>query len=880
MEDNKKKDILDYWPFSYEPRNNQIVALNWLAKQTAKYLILEAPVGCHLLGTELILYSGKTKRVEDIVVGDILMGPDSKPRTVQCLYSGKEMMYTITPTKGEQFVVNKNHILSLKTTNANRAGLDEHKVINISVQDYIASSDDFKNNIKLYRTDCITFADNSTTLPIDSYFLGVLLGDGSICNGQVSVTTADQEILNEVHNQATKFNLQINTQNKTTNAPSYYLTTGKVGGSPITRTKNRLLETLKEICIYDTRSGDKFIPNQYKLSSVQNRLSLLAGLLDTDGYYDGIFTHTTKSIKLHEDVKFVARSLGFAANTYIKTTNGHKYYEAHISGDLDRIPTKIPRKQATARKQKKSVTVTPFVVTEYGVDNFYGFELTDDHLYLMSDFTVTHNSGKSNIGITYSRYIGQRTQNGDSFILTPQRILQKQYDDSFSDNRKINILPLYGKSNYLCDNKNTSCQVGTAIRPRCENCPYGAAKEKAKTASNTVLNYTLALTAFEFTDTFEPRKLVVLDECHTLESHLVSFDAVKIQEWFSKKYDLVFKKQTTLSGALQWIKDYYKDDIEEKYNELQSDADILMEKSPSELTSRDIKLIQEAEEFGQHTAEINMLLCNTEEYIASNFVLVNDLMSFQFKRLQGKYTFDHNLKPMGDRFLFMSSTVLDKDGFCRDLGIPIEDTAFLSIDSDFDVDNRPVYYMPQMKMNYKWSQPDNITGRKQMSQTIESLCGIHEGESGIIHTANYAIASWVVKELTGKVSQQIFHHNPESELDRNEVIDSFMGHNGGILISPSSTEGLDLKYDQGKFAIFVKVPYGYLGDQWIKKRMDMSNEWYRRQAMINIIQGGGRIVRAEDDSGSVYILDGSFAYLLQQSASIVPKWWMDAYQVV
>lgn len=499
--------------------------------------------------------------------------------------------------------------------------------------------------------------------------------------------------------------------------------------------------------------------------------------------------------------------------------------------------------------------------------------------YLIMEAPV--GTGKSAVAITYSKYLGQRTTKGDSFILTPQRILQKQYDDSFSDNKEVNLVPLYGKSNYPCDSKNTSCQVGSVIKPRCEHCPHAFAKSKAKTASNTVMNYKLALTSFDFTDTFSPRKLIVMDECHTLESHLVDFDAVKIQEWFSNKYDLAFKKQTSLTAAIQWIKDYYLDDIQDKLSELSADVEPLLDKMGSELTRKNIKFIQEVEAFTQHVDEINMLLLRPEKYIKDNFVLVNDLMSFQFKRLHGSYSFERILKPKGDKFLFMSSTVLDKDGFCRDLGIPPEETAFISLDSDFPVENRPVYYMPQMKMNYQWNIEENARGRKQMAEAVIDLCNLHKTESGIIHTANFAIASWIVEQLKGNVEQEIFHHNPESELDRNQVIDSFMDYkHPGILISPSSTEGLDLKYEQGKFAIFCKVPYGYLGDQWIKRRMDMSNEWYRRQAMINIIQGGGRIVRAEDDSGSVYILDGSFAFLLKQSRSIVPQWWLDSYQIL
>ena len=154
---------------------------------------------------------------------------------------------------------------------------------------------------------------------------------------------------------------------------------------------------------------------------------------------------------------------------------------------------------------------------------------------------------------------------------------------------------------------------------------------------------------------------------------------------------------------------------------------------------------------------------------------------------------------------------------------------------------------------------------------------VHEGQSGIIHTGNFALATFLVEKLS--IKQKIFHHNPDSGDDRGAVIGAFMKYTKpAVLISPSVTEGLDLKGDLGRFAIFAKVPYGFLGDQWIKRRMTLSNEWYQRQALIGVVQGGGRIVRGAEDEGSVYILDECFAYLYNRNKYMLPKWWKDSYE--
>ena len=168
-----------------------------------------------------------------------------------------------------------------------------------------------------------------------------------------------------------------------------------------------------------------------------------------------------------------------------------------------------------------------------------------------------------------------------------------------------------------------------------------------------------------------------------------------------------------------------------------------------------------------------------------------------------------------------------------------------------------------------------------MVNKVLEILEMHKDDSGIIHTGNFAIASWLVEEIELAAPQKIFHHNPESGDDRGAVIDAFQAYKQpSILISPSITEGLDLKDDLARFAIITKVPFGFLGDQWIKRRMELSKEWYQRRALIDIIQGSGRIVRSTEDWGNTYILDASFRYLFQQVHESVPTWWKDAYRVV
>jgi len=491
--------------------------------------------------------------------------------------------------------------------------------------------------------------------------------------------------------------------------------------------------------------------------------------------------------------------------------------------------------------------------------------------------------GKSAIGICFSRWL--KDERGSSFILTPQRILQEQYERSFDASL---IASLYGKGNYECRSKNTTCDIGSLVKPRCDSCPFSMAVGRAKSSPNTVFNYKLALLLFAFTPVFtekDKRRVMILDECHTVEEHLVEFNAVSVSKKRCDKFGVEFPdlSQHNLLSARDWVKQTYLPKAEEALTSMFHEVEPLLDKGGNELSRSEIKKIREYSSLEDHIDELMEFGLIMNSQLEREYVLTFDKMMLKFKQVTGARNFHEILKPQADQFLFMSSTILNKEGFCADLGLPPEETAFLSLDSEFPVENRHVLYSPVMKMNASWRNQDDEKEieRQNMLTKIRDIAAFHEGESGIIHTANFAISKWLVEQLDGTIEHQIIHHNPDSGDDRNAVIRQFTGlKKPSILISPSITEGLDLHGDLARFAIFAKVPFGYMGDQWIKRRMQMSKEWYQRRALIDIIQGGGRVVRSKDDWGVVYILDESWGYLYNQTRNRIPQWWKDAYKPI
>jgi len=500
-------------------------------------------------------------------------------------------------------------------------------------------------------------------------------------------------------------------------------------------------------------------------------------------------------------------------------------------------------------------------------------------------------AGKSPIALSYAGFLGDGVL-GSSYILTPQRILQRQYEDSFGDG---NLVSVYGKANYFCHTKlGLNCDDGSDIKPKCERCPANEAFKSMKTTPHVVLNYKLAMLyaeLFQDDSMFPTKDLMVFDECHTLEGHLVDHRAVEVTRKRCERHKIQFYQPKDIDDAHGWLREDYYPSIDHAYFEMERQAKAIDDKyagsSKPSLMPDELRLKRDFKKLGRHRDLVQTLSENDIDYIRDNYVLVTERgEKIMFKEIYGKRLFKSILQPKAERFLFMSSTIMNFESYAKDLGINPDEMATISLPSEFDVDNRPVYFMPTAKMTYGWNKniPEKNELRRKMADKVINLCAdMHPNESGIIHTGSFQIANWLINEIKDSVPQKIIEHGSSDSMSRDECIAEFTENKGEIpmlLISPSLTEGLDLKDEMARFCIFTKVPYPFLGDEWVKRRLAISDEWYQRQAMTAIIQGGGRIVRGPDDYGNTYILDESFGNLWNRYKSRAPIWWKAGYSKI
>lgn len=364
---------------------------------------------CLAKDTPVLMYDGSIQMVQNIQSNDQIMGPDSKPRTIDSTYTGQEMMYEVTSKDSHRNIkygCNESHIISLKyCSNDPRYNAIKGDIIDISVRDYNKLPDRHKRLLQGF-TIGVEFKEKNLSVP--PYILGAWLGDGH--SASTALTSMDHELVDEWTNYAHSIGMEVRIQeNRQPNKSKvYFITSGQAHGSV---DRNPFMNELKSMEVIN----NKHIPDLYLKGSRQQRLELLAGLLDTDGgLVSETFIFTQKNDKLSDNIVFLAKSLGFRVTSKKVQTRSSELTgpitglvnTISIGGNTHEIPTRLPRKQAKEKTKVRNWLNYGIKVNPVGFGDFYGFELKEEHHFILGDFTVTHNTtaGKVQIATELIQY--------------------------------------------------------------------------------------------------------------------------------------------------------------------------------------------------------------------------------------------------------------------------------------------------------------------------------------------------------------------------------------------------------------------------------------------------------------------------------------------
>ncbi|HMG38126.1 MAG TPA: helicase C-terminal domain-containing protein, partial [Nitrososphaeraceae archaeon] len=435
-------------------------------------------------------------------------------------------------------------------------------------------------------------------------------------------------------------------------------------------------------------------------------------------------------------------------------------------------------------------------------------------------------------------------------------------------------------------------------------------------ASHSIFNYSIFLSLLSNKSMIQQRELLVLDEAHLLETEIIKFRGLSISKKRWRRYINDFKMIDygfDLNGWLGFLVDLEKTILtligyDSLVNSLVMERKIkygydskgktkaknkrivraseLFEDDESleiDIKSENKKhfqidkelLIDIVQDIDKLTRTINNILSNPKNWIVSEVHKENyDVLRVEFKPLDAsKYI--RTVVEKCPKTLIMSATILDHRTFEKNLGLDTGDnrTKFIQIQSDFPIENRPIFPLSVEYLNFSNLQQTDV--KTKISRAIDNIMHIHSNDKGIIHTTSYEQLNFIKENLSKMNSRRLILTDPE--IQRDEVIKEHIdSKKPTVLISPSLHTGLDLKDNLSRFQIITKVPYPNIADKWTSEKRKINEEWYYWQTALRLVQAYGRSIRSKDDWAKTYVLDAAFNYFVKMNVNILPKWFVSA----
>lgn len=323
---------------------------------------------CLGFNTPVMMVDGSIKMVQDIVVGDKLMGDDSKPREVLSLARGRELMYKITQEYGEPYIVNSSHILSLYDPIKN-------EIVDIGIQDYLGSKEKYMIKGELYGFK-VNIRFSLKPIPFDPYYFGDYLMSGIDINDYYS-----KEEINTISN----FNKQ-------------------------------------EFC--------NKIPLEYKANHYTIQLQVLAGIIDSIGIINGdTYIIQLHNVQIYSDIIFILNSLGLKYTSNKQLNQIIIYDELAILiptkikkiYDINQIQKNFDIKTLIDYFENQNINYYKIKIQQLEEAEYYGFEIDGNRRFVLGDFTVTHNTM---LAIYLAWALGLKT-----LVVTHKEFLMDQWEE-------------------------------------------------------------------------------------------------------------------------------------------------------------------------------------------------------------------------------------------------------------------------------------------------------------------------------------------------------------------------------------------------------------------------------------------------------------------
>lgn len=371
-------------------------------------------------------------RMGDIKVGDkVIAGNGNVTKVLGVFPQGKRPCYRVHMDDGSYTEVSDNHLWTVQSRddrNKKRHPNGKYRTITtLEMMENLKVENGKRLNYSIDYVPQIEF--EGKDLMLDPYIMGVLLGNGNLSATPV-FDTADSEVIEKIN--------ELLPDGYTVQHKDRYTYSIK-GHEKIQRPRSVVTDAIKHYGLFGTHSDTKFIPKDYLFASYEERLWLLRGLLDTDGYADkGNIEYSTVSKQLAEDVRELVHSLGGYCSYTIKKS-GYRNTEGNYIECKDSYrltiqftseqpkPFYLPRK--ADRYNPKRAEMKRFVsdIEYIGEEECQCIYIEDDcHLYITDDYIITHNTTLLKFFCTW--VMGKRPDSYSIFYSHSDDITRMYYD--------------------------------------------------------------------------------------------------------------------------------------------------------------------------------------------------------------------------------------------------------------------------------------------------------------------------------------------------------------------------------------------------------------------------------------------------------------------
>ena len=486
--------------------------------------------------------------------------------------------------------------------------------------------------------------------------------------------------------------------------------------------------------------------------------------------------------------------------------------------------------------------------------------------------------GPTGIGKSAVNYTLGRMAN-DSFYTTPQKSLRNQLQDD--DALSLGMKTLRARQDYICGATNkdcSSCPINQSDDKSCKDqpdCTYW--NNKVNTMDEQIAAITFAYlivddyiptTSGDEQVSFGDRELLIVDECHTLESQVASlFAGFTLSPW-SVPVDVYGNSHKKIKRIENNIDDH--NDFRGILSEVAERAERFVqvhegeEEKSNELDQCE-SFLRKYNYFKEEIDEGRSWVADVGE--VGHPEHSGDVKSLEAKPVRVDRFLDRFVWSRGDKRILSTATMPYRENpeeWFRRLGLPGK-TKVIKAPMPFPRENRPVMTDTEIASFSSGGDDENW---HYIVDSIREIANENSGEKGLIHTASYSRAERLVESLPSGMAMA-----DEKGVDSTDMIEKWQNSDYQILCSPSMMEGVDLKYDLCRWQVLLKVPYpNSHADSRVAYLLNEKSEWdwYFQETGLQIWQSIGRAVRAEDDSATYYVLDQSFEDIVKKTTP--PKW--------